>query len=97
MNPLGSLQNLSGDLLVAAICGLIFTEEIGVPVPFAPGDLLLLLGGTAIASDNADPLPMLAGLAAAPLLGSLLGREILALVGRAALLTAAEARGIRQA
>ncbi len=97
MNPLASLQNLSGDLLVAAICGLIFIEEIGVPVPFAPGDLLLLIAGIAIASDNADPLPMLAGVAAAAILGALLGREIFSLVGRAALLKAAEALGFRRA
>src|SRR5207244_10396940 len=95
--PLGSLRNWSGGLLVAAICGRTFIEEIGVPVPFAPGDLLLLLAGIAIASDNADPLPMLAGVAAATVLGSLLGREIFSLVGRPALLKAAEALGFRQA
>ena len=97
MNPLGSLHNLSGDLLVAAICGLIFIEEIGVPVPFAPGDLLLLIAGIAIASDNVDPLPMLAGVAAATILGALLGRETFSLVGRPALLKAAGALGFRQA
>lgn len=97
MNPLGSLQNLSGDLLVAAICGLIFIEEIGIPVPFAPGDLLLLIAGIAIASDNVDPLPMLAGVAGATILGALLGRETFALVGRPALLKAAGALGFRHA
>ncbi len=91
MNPLGSIQNLSGDLLVAAICGLVFIEEIGIPVPFAPGDLLLLIAGIAIASGSVDPLPMLAGVAAATTFGALLGREVFSLVGRPALLKAAGA------
>lgn len=44
------LFGLGGDVLVAVIAGLLFVEEAGVPLFFAPGDLLLGLGGVAIAS-----------------------------------------------
>src|SRR6202022_4373760 len=97
MNPITSIASLSGDLLILVIAGLVFIEEIGIPVPFAPGDLLLLIAGIAIASDNVDPLPMLAGVAGATILGALLGRETFALVGRPALLKAAGVLGFRHA
>lgn len=90
MNPFASIQNLSGDLLVAVISGLLFIEETGVPVPFAPGDLLLLVAGIAIASGSVDPVLMVVGVAASTILGALLGREIFSLVGRQALIRAAD-------
>ena len=42
------------------IAGLVFVEESGIPVPFAPGDLLLVIAGIAIASDTVEPVPMVA-------------------------------------
>ena len=64
MNPIGSIASLSGDLLIGVIAGLVFIEESGIPVPFAPGDLLLIIAGIAIASDTVEPIPMVAALLA---------------------------------
>ena len=41
MNPITFVQGLSGTTLIAAICVLMFVEETGVPLPFAPGDVVL--------------------------------------------------------
>ncbi len=54
MNPITSIASLSGDLLLVVIAGLVFVEETGIPIPFAPGDLLLIIAGVAIASDTVD-------------------------------------------
>jgi len=62
MNPITSISRLSGYLLIAVIAGLVFIEESGIPVPFAPGDLLLMIAGIAIASDTVEPFPMVAAL-----------------------------------
>jgi membrane-associated protein len=96
-NPLTSIASLSGDLLIAVIAGLLFIEETGVPVPFAPGDLLLVIAGIAIASDTVEPVPMVSALLIAIVLGAILGREVFALVGRAALLRVADALRFRPA
>jgi len=45
MNPITSIGSLSGDLLIVVIAGLVFVEETGIPIPFAPGDLLLIIAG----------------------------------------------------
>lgn len=97
MNPITSIANLSGDLLIAVIAGLIFLEESGIPIPFAPGDLLLMIAGIAIASDTVEPVPMVAALLVATIAGAMLGREVFAMVGRPALMKAAEALGFRPA
>ena len=52
---------------MVAICGLILIEEAGVPLPFAPGDLLLVVAGLLIAAGRMSaevfiPLAMLAAL-----------------------------------
>lgn len=90
MSPLETVQALDGALLIGVICGLLFIEEMGVPIPFAPGDLLLALGGIAIASDSVDPVPLVASVLVATVAGAMLGREIFALVGSAALLRLAD-------
>src|SRR5437870_13231398 len=86
MNPIGSISNLSGDLLILVIAGLVFIEESGIPVPFAPGDLLLMVAGIAIASDTVDAVPMVSALLVATILGAMIGREVFAAVGRPALM-----------
>lgn len=96
-NPITSIASLSGDLLIAVIAGLVFIEETGVPVPFAPGDLLLVIAGIAIASDTVEPVPMVGALLVATVLGAILGREVFAIVGRAALLRIADALRFRPA
>jgi membrane protein DedA with SNARE-associated domain/uncharacterized RDD family membrane protein YckC len=96
-NPMTSIASLSGDLLIVVLAGLVFIEETGVPVPFAPGDILLMIAGIAIASDTVDPIPMLLALLIATAAGAMLGREVFAAVGRPALVRVAEALRFRSA
>jgi membrane protein DedA with SNARE-associated domain/uncharacterized RDD family membrane protein YckC len=97
LNPITSIVSLSGDLLIVVIAGLLFIEETGIPIPFAPGDLLLLIAGVAIASDTVEPVPMIAALLIAITVGAMIGREVFALVGRPALLKAADVLHFRKA
>lgn len=76
-------------LLVAVICLLCFVEECGVPIPFAPGDAMLMIGGLAIASHAVDPVVFTCLVFAASAGGALVGREIFARLGRSALVKAA--------
>jgi len=46
------LANLHGGLALLLLCGLIFVEEAGVPVPLLPGDLLLVAGGAMVAAGD---------------------------------------------
>src|SRR6202162_1781670 len=95
MNPITSIESLSGDLRIAVIAGLVFIEDSGIPAPFAPGDLLRIIPGIAIASDTGEPVPMVAALLTATVLGAMIGREVFAAVGRPALMKAADALGFR--
>jgi len=97
MNPISSISNLSGDLLIGVIAGLVFIEESGVPVPFAPGDLLLMIAGIAIASGTVEPVPMVAALLLATVIGAMIGREIFATVGQPAVMRVADALRFRPA
>ena len=81
MNPIAWVQGLEGATLIAVICGLMFVEEIGVPLPFAPGDLVLAIGGIAIAGGRVNPSLLVASVTIAILGGAILGREIFALLG----------------
>jgi membrane protein DedA with SNARE-associated domain/uncharacterized RDD family membrane protein YckC len=97
MDPLRSLQHLSGDLLVLSIAGLLFIEESGIPLPFAPGDVLLLIAGISIASGSVNAVVMTVAVVVAITLGAMLGREVFALVGRPTLEKAAGVLGFRKA
>jgi membrane protein DedA with SNARE-associated domain len=44
------LQGLHGAVALALLTGLLFAEEAGVPLPFAPGELTLLVAGLLIVS-----------------------------------------------
>jgi energy-coupling factor transport system substrate-specific component len=81
MNPIVWIQGLEGLALVAIICAFLFVEEVGVPLPFAPGDLLLAIAGIAIAAGRVNPLAMVGFAVAAILVGAILGREVFALLG----------------
>jgi membrane protein DedA with SNARE-associated domain/uncharacterized RDD family membrane protein YckC len=96
-NPITSIASLSGALLIVVLAGLLFIEETGVPVPFAPGDLLLMIAGIAIASDTVEPVPMIAALFGATVVGAMVGREVFAAVGRPALIKIADALRFRPA
>jgi energy-coupling factor transport system substrate-specific component len=80
-NLLGWVQGLNGLVLALAIAGLLFVEEVGVPLPLAPGDVLLAIGGIAIAAGKIPALEFIAIAMAAILTGAILGREIFALLG----------------
>src|SRR2546430_7739165 len=97
MNPIGSISNLSGDLLIAVIAGLVFIEESGVPVPFAPGDLLLMIAGIAIATGTVEPVPIVAALLLATVIGAIVGREIFSTVGQPAVMKVADTLRFRRA
>ena len=76
-----SIENLGGMALILAICALLFVEELGVPLPFAPGDIVLAIGGIAVAGGRVNPV-LLCGLTlVAIIVGATLGREITALLG----------------
>ena len=49
------LSGLHGVVAIVLLCSLLFVEEAGVPVPFAPGELTLLAGGLLIAAGGLDP------------------------------------------
>jgi energy-coupling factor transport system substrate-specific component len=81
VDPIGWVQGLGGTTLIAVICGLIFIEEVGVPLPFAPGDIVLAVGGIAVAGGRVSPVPLVAAASVAILAGAIGGREIFALLG----------------
>ena len=81
MNPTAWVQGLEGPILIAVICGLLFVEELGVPLFFAPGDIVLALAGIAIAGSRVNAVAMVVALAVAIVGGGILGREIFAIVG----------------
>jgi membrane-associated protein len=48
------LSGLHGVVAIVLLCSLLFLEEAGVPLPFAPGELTLLAGGLLIAAGGLD-------------------------------------------
>ncbi|MGI8610585.1 MAG: hypothetical protein ACR2MY_15405, partial [Candidatus Dormibacteria bacterium] len=70
MNVLSGLHGTPGVLL---LCGLLFTEETGVPLPFAPGEIVLLAGGLLLATGGLNPLIFIPLAIAACVAGSVLG------------------------
>src|SRR5256886_13804662 len=58
-----------------------FIEEAGVPLPFAPGDLVLAIGGIAIAGGRVSAALFVGAVSVAILSGAIFGREIFALLG----------------
>lgn len=75
------LDQLHGPALLAALCLVIFVEECGVPVPFAPGDLLLAACGFAIRSRGLDPLIAVPAVYLSTIAGAMTGREVFDVAG----------------
>lgn len=73
---------LSGLPLAAIVAACLFVEEMGVPLFFAPGDLLLSLGGIAIAAGRLNAWYFVPAAFAATVAGALIGREVFAWLGR---------------
>ena len=76
-----AIMGLGGVVLIAAIVSLLFIEEMGVPLPFAPGDLLLTVGGIAIAAGRIDAVAFVVAAFAAIVGGAMTGRELFGLLG----------------
>jgi membrane protein DedA with SNARE-associated domain len=70
---LNFLQGLHGAVAIALLGGLLFTEEAGVPLPFAPGELTLLAAGLLIASGGLDPYVFIPVALVACIAGSVVG------------------------
>jgi energy-coupling factor transport system substrate-specific component len=67
-----------------------FIEETGVPLPFAPGDLVLAIGGIAVAGGRVNPVMLVAAVAITITIGAIVGRDAAALLGWERLMRVAE-------
>src|SRR5437667_11497732 len=90
MNPMAWVQGLEGTTLIVVICALMFIEETGVPVPFAPGDLVLAIGGIAVAGGRVNPAVFVAAISITITVGAIVGREAAELLGWERLMKVAE-------
>src|SRR5215469_11755908 len=77
------LSGQSGYALIAVVCALLIAEEVGIPLLFAPGDLLLVAAGAAIPAANLNPVVVVAATTCSVLVGALAGRELFARLGYA--------------
>jgi membrane-associated protein len=87
------LQGLHGVVAIVLLCSLLFAEEAGVPLPFAPGEVTLLAAGLLIAAGGLDPfvfVPLAIGSCVA---GALVGYSWARLVGEHGLATLARRLG----
>ena len=75
------LQGLHGAVALALLPALLFAEEAGVPLPFAPGELVLLFGGLLIASGGLNPYAFVPLVLFACITGSLIGYSWARVVG----------------
>jgi len=91
----GILGGLDPVVVVLAISGLLFIEECGLPLPFAPGDLVLMLGGIAIATQGVNPVLFVVAASLASITGALVAREILKRAGAPALMKVAARLHVR--
>jgi membrane-associated protein len=88
------LQGLHGVVAIVLLCSLLFAEEAGVPLPFAPGEVTLLAAGLLIAAGGLDPLIFVPLAVASCIAGALVGYSWARLVGEHGLATVA--RRLRQ-
>jgi membrane-associated protein len=75
------VQQVHGPALLGVLCLLIFVEECGVPVPLAPGDLLLAACGLAIRNRGLDPLVAVPAVYLTTIAGAMTGREVFDVAG----------------
>jgi membrane-associated protein len=71
--PVNFLSGLHGAVALALLPALLFAEEAGVPLPFAPGELTLLVAGLLIASGGLNPYAFIPLALIACIAGSLVG------------------------
>lgn len=67
------ISGISGSAATVLIIALIFTEETGVPLPFAPGDLVIVAGGFLISTGAINPFLLLPGVLIGATGGMLIG------------------------
>src|ERR1700726_1873826 len=72
------------------LCGLMSREEPGVPLPFAPGEIVLLAAGLLIAAGGLDPYVFIPLAMFACVAGSIVGYSWARLVGERGLMALAE-------
>jgi len=84
------LQGLHGVVAVVLLCGLLFAEESGVPLPFAPGEIVLLAAGLLIAAGGLNPFVFIPLAMLACILGSFIGYGWARLVGERGLISLAQ-------
>lgn len=89
------LQGLHGVVAIVLLCSLLFAEEAGIPLPFAPGEVVLMAGGLLVAAGGLDPLVFVPLAIAAVLAGCMVGYSWARVVGEHGLTTLA--RRLRQA
>ena len=79
-----SLLHTSGYSLIAIVCGLIVLEELGIPMPVFPGDLMLVLAGVAIVTSHLNPFVVPVATYVAAVGGAIGGREVCERLGKKA-------------
>jgi membrane protein DedA with SNARE-associated domain/DNA-binding transcriptional ArsR family regulator len=84
------LQGLHGVVAVVLLCGLLFAEESGVPLPFAPGEIVLLAAGLLIAAGGLNAFVFVPLAMAVCILGSFVGYGWARLVGERGLIALAQ-------
>jgi membrane-associated protein len=75
------LEGLHGVVAIVLLCSLLFAEEAGVPLPFAPGEAVLIAAGLLVAAGGLDPVVFVPLAVVATLAGSMVGFSWARLVG----------------
>ncbi len=75
------LSGLHGVVAIVLLCSLLFVEEAGVPLPFAPGELTLVVAGLLIAAGGLDPWVFIPLAVAACVAGAVVGFSWARIVG----------------
>ncbi|HEX3605646.1 MAG TPA: DedA family protein [Candidatus Dormibacteraeota bacterium] len=84
------LHAVHGWSALIVLCSLVFVEEAGVPLPMAPGDLLLIGAGVLLSTRALDPVTFLPAVFLASLTGAMVGYTWARAIGRRALWALAE-------
>lgn len=87
---MGYFQGLHGTVALFILCSLLFAEEAGVPLPFAPGEITLIVAGLLIAAGGLNPFLFFPFAIAACIGGELLGYSWASMVGPRSLQAVAE-------
>lgn len=90
LTHLPMLGSFHGTLAVVVFCLLLFAEESGVPVPFLPGDLLLLAAGLLMANGDMSPWVFVPAAIVAAISGAMVGYSWARLLGMTGVRAVAE-------